>query len=159
MIDTDADATVDRYFRQCAVSVTCRDLAVMAATLANRGRNPLTRQVALDERYVESVLSVMSTCGMYDASGEWMFRIGLPAKSGVAGGLLAVLPGQLGIGLFSPRLDGHGNSTRGIKMCERIAADFDLHPMHFQPDVGGVVRVGVAGRCRTAESHSRRYLE
>jgi glutaminase len=140
VIDTDADATVDRYFRQCAVSVTCRDLAVMAATLANRGRNPLTGQVALDERYVESVLSVMSTCGMYDASGEWMFRIGLPAKSGVTGGLLAVLPGQLGIGLFSPRLDGHGNSTRAIKVCERIAADFELHPMHFQPDVGGVVR-------------------
>jgi glutaminase len=140
VIDTDADTAVDRYFRQCAVSVTCRDLAVMAATLANRGRNPFTDVVALDERHVESVMSVMSTCGMYDASGEWMYRIGLPAKSGVAGGVLAVLPGQLGIGLFSPRLDGHGNSTRGIKVCERLATDFDLHPLHFQPDVGGVVR-------------------
>jgi glutaminase len=140
VIDTDTDAAVDRYFRQCAVSVTCFDLAVMAATLANRGRNPLTGMVALDEQHVESVLSVMSTCGMYDASGDWMFRIGLPAKSGVAGGVLAVLPGQLGVAVFSPRLDSHGNSTRGIKVCERIAADFDLHPMHFQPDVAGVVR-------------------
>jgi len=142
VIDADADAAaaVDRYFRQCAVSVTTRDLAVMAATLANRGRNPITDVVALDESYVESVMSVMSTCGMYDSSGDWMFRIGLPAKSGVAGGVLAVLPGQFGIGVFSPRLDDHGNSTRGIKVCERIAADFDLHPMRFQPDVRGVVR-------------------
>jgi len=139
-IGTDADAAVDRYFRQCSVSVTCRDLAVMAATLANRGRNPMTGVVALDDRNVESVLSVMSTCGMYDASGEWMFRIGLPAKSGVAGGVLAVLPGQFGIGVFSPRLDERGNSTRGLVVCERLAADFDLHPMRFQPDVRGVVR-------------------
>ena len=140
VIDSDADVAVDRYFRQCSVSVTCRDLAVMAATLAGRGRNPLTGAVALGEAHVESVMSVMSTCGMYDASGEWMFRIGLPAKSGVAGGVIAVLPGQFGIGVFSPRLDGHGNSTRGIQVCERLAADFDLHPLRFQPDVGRVVR-------------------
>jgi len=136
----DADAAVDRYFRQCSVSVTCQDLAVMAATLANRGRNPVTGAVALAEPCVESVLSVMSTCGMYDASGDWMFRIGLPAKSGVSGGVIAVLPGQFGIAVFSPRLDARGNSTRGIEVCERIAADFDLHPMRFQPDVGGVIR-------------------
>ncbi|MFI5042122.1 MAG: glutaminase A, partial [Acidimicrobiales bacterium] len=140
VIDGDADAAVDRYFRQCSVSVTCRDLAVMAATLANRGRNPVTDVVALDETHVGSVLSVMSTCGMYDASGDWMFRIGLPAKSGVSGGVLAVLPGQLGLGVFSPRLNEFGNSTRGIKVCERIAADFDLHPMRFQPDVRAVIR-------------------
>jgi glutaminase len=139
-IDADVDAAVDRYFRQCAVSVTCRDLAVMAATLANRGCNPVTGVVALAERYVEGVMSVMTTCGMYDASGEWMLRVGLPAKSGVAGGVLAVLPGQFGIGVFSPRLDSRGNSTRGIKVCERIAGDFDLHPMRFQPDITAVVR-------------------
>jgi glutaminase len=140
VIDADADAAVDRYFRQCSVSVTCRDLAVMAATLANRGRNPLTNIEALNERHVENVLSVMSTCGMYDASGEWTYRIGLPAKSGVTGGVLAVLPGQFGISVFSPRLDDHGNSTRGIKACERIAVDLDLHPMRFQPDVQAVIR-------------------
>ena len=140
LIEGDADAVVDNYFRQCAVSVTCRDLSVMAATLANRGRNPLTGDVALPEHLVESVMSVMGTCGMYDASGEWMFRVGLPAKSGVAGGVLAVLPGQFGISVFSPLLDARGNSTRGIKICERISADFDVHPMRFRPDVAGVVR-------------------
>jgi glutaminase len=139
-IDSDADGAVDRYFRQCSVRVTCRDLAVMGATLANRGRNPLTDVVALEEPFVESVLSVMSSCGMYDASGEWMFRIGLPAKSGVSGGVIAVLPGQFGIGVFSPRLDARGNTTRGIEVCERIATDFDLHPMRFQPDVASAVR-------------------
>jgi glutaminase len=151
-IDADADAAVDRYFRQCSVNVTCRDLAVMGATLANRGHNPMTGVVAVDEPLVESVLSVMSSCGMYDASGEWMFRIGLPAKSGVSGGVIAVLPGQFGIGVFSPRLDARGNTTRGIEVCERIALDFDLHPMRFQPDVGGVIR-----RTYTcAEVHSNR---
>ena len=140
VIDTDADAAVDRYFRQCAVSVTARDLAVMGATLANRGRNPVTGVEALAEPFVESVMSVMSTCGMYDASGEWMFRVGLPSKSGVSGGVLAVLPGQFGISVFSPRLDENGNSHRGIKVCERIAADFGLHPMRFQPGVSAVVR-------------------
>ena len=96
VIDSDADAAVDRYFRQCAVSVTCRDLAVMGATLANRGHNPVTGEVALAEQYVESVMSVMSTCGMYDTSGEWMFRIGLPAKSGVSGGVSRCFPASSG---------------------------------------------------------------
>ena len=157
VIDADADAAVDRYFRQCSVSVTCRDLAVMAATLANRGRNPLTNIEALNERHVENVLSVMSTCGMYDASGEWAYRIGLPAKSGVAGGVLAVLPGQFGISVFSPRLDANGNSTRGIKACERIAADLDLHPMRFQPDVQAVIRRTYT--CAQARSNRLRTAE
>src|SRR5260221_13432817 len=112
----------------------------MAATVAIRSRNPVTGERALDERYVESVMSVMSTCGMYDASGEWVYTVGLPAKSGVSGGVVAVLPGQLGIGVFSPLLDARGNSARGINVCQRMATDFDLHPLRFQPDVRVVVR-------------------
>jgi len=139
-IEGDVDAVVDAYFRQCSVLVTCVDLATMAATLANRGENPVTGGRALAARHVEHVLSVMSTCGMYDYAGEWLYTVGLPAKSGVAGGILAVLPGQLGIGVFSPRLDPRGNSTRGVKVCQRIAADFELHPLRFQPETGTAVR-------------------
>jgi glutaminase len=134
------DAVIDSYFRQCSLLVTCRDLATMAATLANRGVNPITGARALEARYVENVLSVMSTCGMYDYAGEWVYTVGLPAKSGVSGGVVAVLPGQLGIGVFSPRLDNRGNSARGIKVCQRMAVDFDLHPLRFQPEVRAVVR-------------------
>ena len=136
----DADAAIDRYFRQCSVSVTCRDLAVMAGTLANRGINPITGDHALEEASVERVTSVMSSCGMYDASGEWMLRIGLPAKSGVSGGIIAVLPGQFGLAVYSPRLDPRFNSVRGLQVCERISTDFGLHPMRSYADVGGVVR-------------------
>jgi glutaminase len=139
-IDGDVDAIVDDYFRQCSLLVNCRDLATMAATLANRGVNPVTGAHALYARYVENVLSVMSTCGMYDYAGEWVYTVGLPAKSGVAGGVIAVLPGQLGIGVFSPRLDERGNSARGIRVCQRLAHDFDLHPLRFQPEVRAVVR-------------------
>jgi len=140
MLRGDVDAIIDAYFRQCSLLVTCRDLATMASTLANRGTNPITGARALEPRYVENVLSVMSTCGMYDYAGEWVYTVGLPAKSGVAGGVVAVLPGQLGIGVFSPRLDARGNSARGIKVCQRMALDFDLHPLRFQPEVRAVVR-------------------
>jgi glutaminase len=140
MLSGDVDAVIDSYFRQCSLLVTCRDLATMAATLANRGINPITGNRALEPRYVENVLSVMSTCGMYDYAGEWVYTVGLPAKSGVSGGVVAVLPGQLGIGVFSPPLDARGNSARGIKVCQRMSADFDLHPLRFQPEVRSVVR-------------------
>ena len=126
----------------------------MAATLANRGRNPVTGDRALEPRYVENVLSVMSTCGMYDYAGEWVYTVGLPAKSGVAGGVVAVLPGQLGIGVFSPPLDARGNSARGIKVCQRMAADFDLHPLRFQPEVRAVVRRTLPLRARPARTAS-----
>lgn len=119
--------TLETYFQQCAIRVSCRDLAVMAATLANGGINPITKREAIEPRYVPHVLSVMATCGMYDYSGEWLYRVGLPAKSGVGGGILAVLPGQLGIGVFSPRLDEHGNSVRGIRVCNDLTRDLALH--------------------------------
>jgi glutaminase len=123
MVDGDVDKTVDLYFRQCSLLVDSCALAVMAATLANHGVNPLTGERALDDECVENVLSVMASCGMYDYAGDWAYRVGLPAKSGVAGGVVAVLPGQVGIGVFSPLLDGKGNSVRGIEVCRRLATD------------------------------------
>ena len=123
----DPAPTTEIYFKQCSISVNCRDLGVMAATLANHGVNPLTGKAALRGEYVESVLSVMGTCGMYDSAGEWLYHVGIPAKSGVAGGVLAVLPGQIGIGVFSPKLDGHGNSVRGIRVCQELSRRLDLH--------------------------------
>ena len=120
-------ATLETYFRQCSILVTCRDLALIGATLANGGVNPVTGIRAIAEEYVDNVLSVMATCGMYDFSGEWLYRTGLPAKSGVGGGILAVQPGRIGIGVFSPRLDAQGNSVRGIAVCRELAADLGLH--------------------------------
>jgi len=127
ILEQDPLPAVELYFEQCSISVTCRDLGIMAATLANRGVNPVTGKQALRGEYVESVLSVMGTCGMYDYAGEWLYQVGIPAKSGVAGGLIAVLPGQLGIGVFSPPLDERGNSVRGIRVCNAISRHFDLH--------------------------------
>jgi len=123
----DPEDALDVYFKQCSIRVTARDLAVMGACLANNGVSPITGVVALHPRYVDKVLSVMSTCGMYDYSGNWVFSVGMPAKSGVGGGIMAVLPGQLGLGVFSPRLDIKGNSFRGIRVCEAISRDFALH--------------------------------
>jgi glutaminase len=125
----DPEPTLDLYFRQCSIDVHCRDLSVMAATLANGGINPVTGERAVRQDVVGAILSVMTTCGMYDFAGEWMYRVGMPAKSGVGGGVLAVLPGQLGIGVFSPLLDEHGNSVRGIAVCRDLARELDLHLM------------------------------
>ena len=123
----DPEDALDVYFKQCSIKVTARDLALMGACLANNGVSPITGVVALNPKYVDKVLSVMSTCGMYDYSGNWVFSVGMPAKSGVGGGIMAVLPGQFGLGVFSPRLDRKGNSFRGIKVCEAISRDFALH--------------------------------
>ena len=127
MVSEKLDETLDLYFQQCSILVNAKDLAMIAATLANGGINPVTKERAVDERYVQDIISVMLTCGMYDASGEWAYRVGIPAKSGVGGGILAVVPGKLGIGTFSPPLDQKGNSVRGIKVCEELSRDFGLH--------------------------------
>jgi glutaminase len=131
----DVDAVLDTYFRQCAVLVTARDLAVMAATLANRGTNPVTGEHVISPETVARVLSVMTSSGMYDYAGEWIYRVGIPAKSGVGGGIVAALPSQIGLGTFSPRLDSHGNSVRGLKMCEALSARFNLHMLNRSADV------------------------
>jgi glutaminase len=135
ILPSDPTPSVELYFQQCSVSVTARDLGVMAATLANRGVNPLTGKMAIRGEYVESVLSVMGSCGMYDFAGEWIYCVGMPAKSGVSGGIIAVLPGQLGIGVFSPPLDDHGNSVRGIRVCNELSRHCNLH-MFNSPVVG-----------------------
>ena len=131
VLTDEPDTTVDTYFQQCAIAMTCGDLALMGATLANQGINPLTGARAIREEHVENVLSVMASCGMYDFSGGWIYNVGMPAKSGVAGGVLAVLPGQLGIGVFSPRLDTQGNSVRALKVCEELSRAWELH--QFNP--------------------------
>jgi glutaminase len=140
MIDERIDEHLDLYFEQCSILVSARDLAVMAATLADNGVNPLTGARAIEERYVKNLLSVMHSCGMYDYAGEWGYRIGLPAKSGVGGGIIAVLPGQFGIGTFSPLLDERGNSCRGIQVCEELSRRFKLHMFRTRSIARNVVR-------------------
>jgi glutaminase len=120
------DEVVDTYFRQCAVLVTVADLATMAATLANGGVNPRTGTRVVGERAAGHVLTVMATCGMYDYSGEWLLRVGLPAKSGVSGCVIAASPAQFGIGIFSPPVDERGTSVRAVLAARRLSEAFDL---------------------------------
>ncbi|MFN6471731.1 MAG: glutaminase A [Nostoc sp. SerVER01] len=127
MIDPNIEEALDLYFQQCAVLVNCQDLAVMAATLANRGVNPITKERAVDKPYIKDILSVMYTCGMYNFAGEWAYKIGIPAKSGICGGIIAVVPNKMGIGVFSPPLDARGNSVRGVKVCEELSQRLGLH--------------------------------
>jgi glutaminase len=113
MIDEPLEESLDLYFQQCAVMVTCHDLAIMAATLANHGMNPITRKQAIPRQYVPDLLSVMYTCGMYNYAGEWAYRVGIPAKSGISGGLLAVVPNRMGIGTFLPYWMSEGTAYGG----------------------------------------------
>jgi glutaminase len=140
MIEEPVLEHLDLYFRQCSILVTAEDLAVMGATLANGGVNPVTGDRAVSDEHATRVLSVMATCGMYDWSGEWMYRVGLPAKSGVGGGILVVLPGQLAIATFSPPLDDHGNSCRGVAACEELARELSLHLLDNTAAPPAVVR-------------------
>lgn len=110
---SDPDEATDLYTRQCAINVTARDLAVMGATLADGGVNPVTRERVLDADRCQRVLAVMATAGLYEQSGDWLYEVGLPGKSGVAGGLVTIAPGKGGLGTFSPPLDEAGNSVRG----------------------------------------------
>jgi glutaminase len=112
---------VDLYTKQCSVGVNAKDLAMMAATLAAGGKNPVTGKVLLDANKVPGVLAVMATAGLYDDSGKWLFRTGLPAKSGVGGGLIAVSPGKFGIAVVSPPLDAAGNSVRAQRAITQIS--------------------------------------
>jgi glutaminase len=127
MVHNQAEEALDLYFKQCSILVTCRDLATMAATLSNMGRNPHTGAGAFDHHSVKDVLSIMFTCGMYDYSGHWAYQVGIPAKSGVSGGVMAVVNRQLGIATYSPPLDSHGNSVRGIGVCSELASRLGLH--------------------------------
>ena len=140
ILSDDPTVVVEGYTRQCSLLVTARDVALMAATMANRGVNPHTGERVVDEHVVRQVLSVMATCGMYDASGAWATRVGIPAKSGVSGGLIGALPGQIGIATFSPRLDRFGNSVRGVSLFERFSSDMGMHVMEVPPPAHAVVR-------------------
>jgi glutaminase len=112
---------VDLYTRQCSIGVNAKDLATMAATLAFAGRNPVTGKQVMDAGKVPGVLAVMATAGLYDDSGKWLYATGLPAKSGVGGGLLAVSPGKFGIAVVSPPLDDAGNSVRAQRAITEIS--------------------------------------
>lgn len=127
MVHENVEPALDLYFKQCSILVNSRDLAVMGATLSNLGKNPLTGEEVYDIGCVKDMLSIMLTCGMYDYSGQWAYRVGVPAKSGVAGGVLAVVNRQLGIASYSPRLDKRGNSSRGIDVCVDLANELGLH--------------------------------
>lgn len=140
IVDGNPDDAVDLYFRQCSIDVTCRDLAMMAATLANNGRHPLTDDKVLGPDLNRRVLSVMTTCGMYDAAGDWVTAVGMPAKSGVSGCVLAVLPGQVGVAVFSPRLDQHGNSVRGVAACRELSRRLELHFLRVTREARSTIR-------------------
>jgi glutaminase len=132
-IKSNPQQAVDLYTRQCSVSVNAVDLATMAATLANGGKNPVTRQVAVDPRHVPAILAVMATAGLYDDSGKWLLWTGLPAKSGVSGGVIAVSPGKFGIAVISPPLDKAGNSVRATRAIAEISTALNANPYAVKP--------------------------
>ena len=153
VIADDVVKVLEVYFRQCSVLVTARDSAVMAATLANRGINPVTGEQVMSPYAISRTLSVMTSSGMYDYAGEWIYRVGIPAKSGVGGGILAALPARLGLGSYSPRLDRHGNSVRGIKVCEALSSHYDLHMLNRSDDA----RNSIIADYNIGKSPSRRF--
>ena len=117
------------YTKQCSVNVSSHDLAVMGATFANDGVNPVTGKKVLDQKYVPKILAVMATAGLYDNAGDWLYLTGTPAKSGVGGGILAIVPGKLGIGVVSPPLDKFGNSVRGQQAAAYIIEHLGINPL------------------------------
>ncbi|MFD2793471.1 glutaminase [Promicromonospora vindobonensis] len=142
IIDEDVPSIVEGYTRQCSILVSVRDLSVMAATLATGGIQPVTGERLMDPGVARHVMAVMAAAGMYDAAGDWLTRVGIPAKSGVAGGIVGVLPDRAGVGTFSPRLDSHGNSRRGRLVFERLSRDMGLHL--FASDQGRIDAVDVS---------------
>lgn len=155
VLDDDPDDVLDVYFRQCSFKVTSTDLARMAATLARGGVNPMTGRRVTGAAVVKRTLSVMVTCGMYDAAGDWVSAVGMPAKSGVGGGIVAVLPGQLGIGTYSPLLDAKGNSVRGVQLCRSLSERLGLHFLNVSRDSRATLRAvyEVRDHVRVYETH------
>jgi glutaminase len=127
MVDENIEPALDLYFKQCSILVNCKDLAVMSATLSNLGKNPVTSKEVYEITSVRNMLSIMLTCGMYDYSGQWAYKVGIPAKSGVSGGVTAVVNRQLGLACYSPKLDSRGNSCRGIDACISLTNELGLH--------------------------------
>ncbi len=131
VIDEQVVETLHQYFAQCSMLVNCRDLAMMAATMANIGQQPVTAQPVFDFQLLKYVMAVMFSCGLYDYAGNWAVEVGLPAKSGVSGGIFGVVNRQIGIGVDSPKLDAQGNSVRGILACRELASHLGLHAFDF----------------------------
>jgi len=132
-IKEDPLRATDIYTEQCSVSVNAKDLATMAATLANGGTNPVTGKVLMESANVPEVLAVMATAGLYDDSGQWLYKTGLPAKSGVGGGIIAVSPGKFGIAVISPPLDAAGNSVKAQKTIEAVSNVLGGNPYAVTP--------------------------
>ncbi len=126
MIDDDIEEVLDCYFLGCSVRATSVDLAKIAYVLANKGVNPKTKEEIVPKKYAKYINAVLMTSGMYDGSGEFAINVGVPAKSGVGGGIMAVVPGRMGIGIYSPSLDSKGNSFAGIKALELLSKELDL---------------------------------
>jgi glutaminase len=131
IIDDNVHASLHQYFAQCSVLVNCRDLAMMGATMANMGNNPVSGETVFNFQYLKYAMAVMFSCGLYDYAGNWAVEVGLPAKSGVSGGIFGVVNRQLGIGVYSPKLDAQGNSVRGILACRELADRLGLHVFDF----------------------------
>ena len=125
--EADLVETLEFYFQCCSIEMTAESMSILAATLANGGVCPTTGERVLQPDTVQMCLSLMSTCGMYDYSGAWAFAVGLPAKSGVAGGVFVVVPNVLGLCVWSPRLDEHGNSVRGVEYCRELVRNYNFH--------------------------------
>ncbi len=122
----DVEEVLELYFKQCSIKVCCKDIAIIAAVLASNGLSPFTNNRICERHYTRLVKTFMVTCGMYDASGEFAVKVGLPAKSGVAGGIMATVPDRMGIGVYSPNLDVKGNSIAGMKVLEYLSTRLDL---------------------------------
>ena len=153
----DVEEVLGVYFRQCSLLVTASDLSVMGATLSNKGVNPVTGKKVIGKTASIQTMSVMVSAGMYDYSGEWTFKVGLPAKSGVGGGITAVLPSQFGLGVFSPPLDKLGNSVRGVKVCEMLSEHFNLHVLKMEDDVTQNIPIKYdLSKIRSSRSRSNR---
>lgn len=162
IVGSSLEPILECYSRQCATLVTCRDLAVMAATLAAGGVCPTTNEQAMESSVAARVLSVMATCGMYDYAGEWITRVGMPSKSGIGGGIIGVLPGHVGIAVFSPPLDARGNSVRGVRVFHDLSEDFGLHLFQATRSGKSLVRrrydVGAVSSKRMRRSAETRAL-
>ena len=126
LLEGGVEEVLDCYFRACSIRVDCRDLANIGAALSNRGRLPVSNQRVFPSHLARYVNAVLMTCGMYDGSGEFAVRVGIPAKSGVAGGIMGVVPTRMGIGIYAPALDGKGNSLAGIQLLERLSRELYL---------------------------------
>ena len=127
IISDDIEGSLDLYFEQCSVLANTVDLAMMAATLANSGVQPVSKKQVISKEYIRDVVSLMFTCGMYDTSGEWAYTVGLPAKSGVSGGLLVVVPGVMGIAAYSPLIDQQGHSIRSVHAIKDFVDHYKLN--------------------------------